>query len=62
MKQSYKHLFIYINRFHTILNIKWTVSQDYRKWTSVSKNKHQAFKMENLQVLQIDFLRKIFSK
>lgn len=35
MKQSYKHLFIYINRFHTILNIKRTVSQDYRKWTTL---------------------------
>lgn len=58
MKQSYRHLFTYINRFHTILNIKWIVRQDYRKWTSVSKTKHQAFKMENLQVTANRLLEK----
>ena len=50
MKQSYEHLFIY--RFHTILNIKGIISQDYRKWTTLMPVyltiKIKTFKMENL--------------
>lgn len=50
MKQSYEHLFIY--RFHTILNIKGIIGQDYRKRTALMPVyltiKTKTFKTENL--------------